>query len=287
MQKGQEEESMLLFPVLSILTSFFYINDPVVDMREKPTQESKVESQVIFSERIRVEKEDGEWSYIVSSDGNVGWVRSNSYVSLEKPYLPSFKVSRLKAHIYGLKDIEYGPIITLPYGSRLQAMPETDVRWTTVLLPDGQVGYIQNGDIAPEAPLRQKGDLVHFSQRFLGLPYTWGGRSSFGYDCSGFVQMLYAQIGVDLQRNSGQQILDPRLQKIGMEDLALGDLIFFGKSEQRIMHVGMYIGEGNFIHSSAREYRPWLRISNLADLEWSGSSGVYYPYRTFRKLIEK
>jgi gamma-D-glutamyl-L-lysine dipeptidyl-peptidase len=152
------------------------------------------------------------------------------------------------------------------------------------VLPDGQVGYIQNGDIVLESPISHKGDLVPFSQQFLGLPYTWGGRSSFGYDCSGFVQMLYSQIGVDLQRNSGQQILDPRLQKISRDDLELGDLIFFGKSEQRIMHVGMYIGEGNFIHSSARECRPWLRMSSLSDPEWCGSSAAYYPYRTFRKL---
>src|SRR5271154_3638899 len=99
MERGKEEESMLIFPVLSILTSFFYMNVPVEDMREKPTHLSKVDSQVIFSERIRVEKEDGEWSYIVSSDGHVGWVRSNSYVSLEKPYEPSIKVSRMKAHV--------------------------------------------------------------------------------------------------------------------------------------------------------------------------------------------
>jgi gamma-D-glutamyl-L-lysine dipeptidyl-peptidase len=260
------------------------MNEPVEDMREKPAYESKVVSQAIFSERISVEKEDGGWSSIVSSDGHVGWVRSSSYVSLEKLYVPSIKVSRVKAHVYGVKDTEYGPIKTLPYGSHLQAVEGADVRWTTVVLPDGQVGYIQNGDIVLESPISHKGDLVPFSQQFLGLPYTWGGRSSFGYDCSGFVQMLYSQIGVDLQRNSGQQILDPRLQKISRDDLELGDLIFFGKSEQRIMHVGMYIGEGNFIHSSARECRPWLRMSSLSDPEWCGSSAAYYPYRTFRKL---
>jgi gamma-D-glutamyl-L-lysine dipeptidyl-peptidase len=278
---------MHILPVLSILSNFFYMNQPVEDMREEPARESKVVSQVIFSERIGVEKEAGEWSYIVSSDGHVGWVRSDSYVALEKPYEPSIKVSRMKAHVYGVQDTEYGPIITLPYGARLQGLEKVDDRWTAVMLPDGQAGYIQNGDIALEKAPERKDDLVAFSQRFLGLPYTWGGRSSFGFDCSGFVQMLYAQIGVDLRRNSLQQILDPRLEKISMDELELGDLIFFGKSEQRIMHVGMYIGEKNFIHTSAREGRPWLRISNLSDLEWCGAGAPYYPYRTFRTLNVK
>ncbi|MCP5492677.1 MAG: C40 family peptidase [Chlamydiales bacterium] len=95
--------------------------------------------------------------------------------------------------------------------------------------------------------------MPQFSQKFLGLLYIWGGRSSFGYDCSGFVQMLYSQIGIKLQRDAKQQILDSRLQSIKIDELKLGDLIFFGKSDQRIMHVGMYIGNEQFIHATARE----------------------------------
>lgn len=185
---------------------------------------------------------------------------------IDEPYGTSLKVSRLAAHVYGVKDTEFGPIQTLPYGSKLQSLDETDPRWINIVLPDGKKCYIQKGDVALEQELYNKEDLVAFSQKFLGLPYTWGGRSSFGYDCSGFVQMLYNQIGIDLQRDSKLQVEDGRFQTVSMDDIETGDLIFFGKSEQKISHVGMCLGNGQFIHSTVSEYQPWIRVSNLVGL---------------------
>lgn len=265
-------------------TRLFYINEPVVDMRENSTNESRVVSQAVFSEKVEMEKEIEGWAYITTSDGYSGWVTGDSIVTLAAPYDASLKISRLAAHLYEVKDTEYGPIKTLPYGSKLKALDATDLRWIKIASPDGQKGYIQKGDVRVEPHLVCKADLVDFSQRFQGLPYTWGGRCSFGYDCSGFVQMLYGQIGIDMQRDSKQQILDSRFQSIPLNDLEPGDLIFFGQSNQKIMHVGMSLSKGQFIHSTSRENNPWLRISNLSDFEWSGDLNAYYPYRTARQL---
>jgi gamma-D-glutamyl-L-lysine dipeptidyl-peptidase len=270
-----------------IATRSFMINEVVVDMRENPTHDSKVVSQTIFSENVKVEQEIEGWSYIITPDGYSGWIELDSLVSLSEPYDPTLKISRLSAHVYGVKDTEYGPIKTLPYGAKLQVIDSSDLRWFTIALPDGQEGYVQKGDVEVEPELLYKSDLVEFSQKFQGLPYTWGGRSSFGYDCSGFVQMLYHQIGIDLQRDSKQQILDNRFQSLEIEALEPGDLIFFGKTEHRIMHVGMFLGKGEFIHSTSRENKPWIRISNLSDFEWKGDPNAFYPYRTCRQLIKK
>jgi cell wall-associated NlpC family hydrolase len=268
-------------------SALFYIHEPVVNMRENPTLQSRVVSQALFSEKITIEKREGEWSYILTSDGYPGWIQSEEIVKLTQPFKPSLKISRLKAHIYEQKDIEYGPFKTLPYGSHLQALDTTDARWITVAFPNGKEYYIQKGDIASEKPLQGKSDLVTFSQRFLGLPYTWGGRSSFGYDCSGFVQMLYQQIGILLPRDSHQQVRDACFQTIPLEHLQSGDLIFFGKSNQKIMHVGMSLGNKQFIHATSRENQPWIRVSDLSDFEWSGHQEAYYPYCLARKLIIK
>ena len=278
--------SSLLTSAFCILaTGFFYVNEPVVDMRENPSKASKVVSQTSLSEEVSREKEQDGWSSIITSDGYTGWVPSDALVHLQKPYDASLKTSRLVAHVYGVKDTEYGPIAKLPFASPLQGLEINDARWIAIVLPDGREGFIQRGDIAVEPELSNKADLVQFSQKFLGLPYTWGGRSSFGYDCSGFVQMLYKQIGINLQRDAKQQILDNRLQSIAVNQLEPGDLLFFGKSEQKIMHVGMYIGDGQFIHATARENKPWIRKSSLSDMEWSGQQEVYYPYRTARRLL--
>ncbi len=272
-------------PLCILATSFFYVNEPVVNMRENPTHESKVVSQTIFSENITLENEFEDWAYITTPDQYSGWIPKNSFVATEEPYDVSLKVSRFAAHIYGVKDTEFGPIKTLPYGSQLHSLDETDPRWIKIGLPDGGEYYIQKGDVALEQKLFNKEDLVTFSQKFLGLPYTWGGRSSFGYDCSGFVQMLYNQIDIALQRDSKLQVNDGRFQTICVSDIELGDLIFFGKSEEKIFHVGMYIGNEQFIHSTVRECQPWIRVSNLSDFEWSGHKEANYPYRVVKQLI--
>jgi cell wall-associated NlpC family hydrolase len=153
-----------------------------------------------------------------------------------------------------------------------------DATWLKVSLPGGQEGFIRS-DAARPKQLLTKIDLVTLSQQFLYTPYKWGGRSAFGYDCSGFVQMLYEQIGILLPRDSKDQILDPRLKPIEEEALEGGDLLFFGTSAKNIGHVALYIGEGRFIHATARENRPWIRISRLSDAPWLPTETGFYPYR--------
>lgn len=267
-----------------LAASLFYVNEPVVSMRESPTIDSKVVSQTIFSENVKVEKKQEDWVYIITPDEYSGWIPAASLVSTAEPYNGTLTVSRLSAHIYGINDTEFGPIKTLPYGSKLSSLDASDARWIKIALPDRIECYIQRGDVAVENKPQSKGDLPAFSQKFLGLPYTWGGRSSFGYDCSGFVQMLYSQIGIHLQRDSKQQVLDSRFKTVSVNEIEPGDLIFFGRSELKISHVGMYLGNGQFIHSTVRECQPWIRISNLSDADWSGNVEAGALFRTFRQL---
>lgn len=279
---------MPLFMLYFLLAvSHFYIIDPLVEMREEPSSSSKLVSQALFAEVINNQEISGEWTKITTPDGYGGWIRSKGLTSTNAPYHTTIKTSRLKAHIYNVEDTEYGPILSLPYGSPLKVLDDSNPRWFKVELPNSTICFIQKGDAAEEPPLKKKQELVAFSQKFLGLPYTWGGRSSFGYDCSGFVQMLYGKIDIQLQRDAKQQILDDRFQEVSLEDLEPGDLIFFGKTDGKIGHVGMSIGNDQFIHASPRENMPWIRVSSLHDLEWSGHPDAYYPFRKGRQLISR
>ena len=266
--------------------SFCYIHDSVVDMRETSSFQSKVVSQTLFSEKIEVKETNGEWSHIATSDGYSGWIPSHSFTIGNCCYDTSVHISRLAAHLYDRKDIEYGPYQTLPYGSRLHILEVVDERWVKVRLPNDKECYIQKGDIAPQEGLQNKWELVSLSQRFLALPYTWGGRSSFGYDCSGFVQMLYQHLDICLPRDAKQQVLDPRFRTIELDCLAPGDLIFFGDVYKHIKHVGLCLNHESFIHATSRENQPWIRISHLSDFEWSGHAQAIYPYRLGRSLID-
>lgn len=256
-----------------------YIIHPIAEMREAPSRESRVVSQAIYSEEIQIKNEQNEWCLISTPDGYEGWVLSSSITTRQTQYYPTIRISRLRAHVYPTPDVEYGPLLTLPYEVSLLALDMNDARWMQVMFPDHRTGFIQKGDVTIEPKFQKKTDLIPFSFRFLGLPYTWGGRSSFGYDCSGFIQMLYRQIAIHLPRDARQQILDERFRTIALSDIEPGDLIFFGQSQQSIKHVGMYIGDGNFIHTSSRECLPWCRVSHLSDPEWNGQEESYFPFR--------
>ncbi|MES2273765.1 MAG: NlpC/P60 family protein [Chlamydiota bacterium] len=274
-------------PVTSIKSLFFYSAHPLLQIKELPSSQSKVVSQALFGEPIRIEEETKNWVQIITPDGYKGWVDSKFLIKREKIYCPledeSLKTSRIAAHIYLAPDIEYGPSMTLPYGSRLQKIEDCDSRWVKIELPNGQESYIQRGDITPEESIQDPLQLLEFSKKFLGVPYTWGGRSSFGFDCSGFIQMLYAQIGMKLPRDSHQQIKDQQLTPIPWDELKPTDLVFWGKSPEKIMHLGMCLGGGSFIHASSRENQPYVRISKFSDSEWSGKSDAYYSFRAAYK----
>ena len=270
---------------LVLAAGLFYINEPAVFMRESPADDAKVASQTVFAEKIEVKERKGDWFSIVTPDGYEGWVHTASVIETKEPYAPTAKVTRPSAHVYDHKDTEWGPFKTLPYGAKVRIVDNSDNRWVLINLIDGTPCYIQQGDIAPEPALKTKTDLVEYSKKFIGLPYTWGGRCGFGFDCSGFIQMLYSQIGINLQRDSKNQVLDERFITVELEKAEPGDLVFFGRATGRVSHVGMYIGNNEFIHASTAPYerQPWLHISSFSRPEWSGT-GEILPLRVFRQL---
>ncbi len=147
-------------------------------------------------------------------------------------------------------------------------------KFSGVVLPSGKTGYVPAKDVAEfyhwakdrkagtsaENDFRQ--DLIATGYRFLGVPYMWGGTSIKNVDCSGFTRSVFFANGVLLPRNASQQARtgeDVRIFKDNGEvdwgGLLPGDLLFWGKAatdstKERVTHVGMYIGNGRFIHSA-------------------------------------
>lgn len=265
---------------------FYYVNSPVTNMREHPQHESEIVSQVYFSEEVHILEAVTNWTKIKNvADSYQGWIQNNSIFSKVNSFSSDLssivvKVSRCAAHLYGVQDTVYGPILTLPFDSKLQVLGplalESNSRWIKMLLIDGREAYIQRGDVTFSQTLLNKDQMCALSLQFLGLPYTWGGRSSFGYDCSGFVQMLYRQMGVSLPRDTKDQIHSEGFEAVALSSLLPGDLIFFGLAEDKIRHVGMNVGGDKFIHATVAENRPYIRFSHLADPEWNGSGKLIY-----------
>lgn len=267
---------------------FTYINSPVAEMRRGPSQEEKVDSQGIHSERVEILEEKDDWANIKTPDAYTGWTKKSHLFHTDHPFLENqgsvvAVVNRKAAHVYHINDTEWGPIKTLPYESKLEVIDQfgnPEGRWIKVRLVDNTFGYIQRGDVTLNKQLLNRESVVDFAKRFMDLPYTWGGRTSFGYDCSGFMQMIYRQMGYSLPRNSRDQAEWEGFRKIEVSELSPGDLVFFGRVADKITHVGMYIGNDEFIHATVAENKPYITVSNLNQVPWNGKSD--YPYRHFR-----
>lgn len=245
---------------------------PVVNMYSKPTVDADVVSQAIYATNVEVLETQSGWCRIRTPDQYTGWVQAILLHPVDRPYAASGRVaevSSLFAHLYREKSVtRHEPLLTVPFETRLELGPDSDGRWLSVSLPSGSRAWVQRGDVVVDPPARLTIDaVVALSKRFLGLPYTWGGTSSYGYDCSGFTQMLLRRRGIHMPRDAHMQAAWDGVAPV-TDGLRPGDLLFFGSSEQKITHTGMYIGNGAFIHATTHE-RPVIQISRLDDPHWA------------------
>ncbi|TWI01048.1 cell wall-associated NlpC family hydrolase [Luteimonas cucumeris] len=108
--------------------------------------------------------------------------------------------------------------------------------------------------------------LLQKALALLGTPYRWGGTSPDGFDCSGMVGYVFrSALGIELPRVSREMAKDG--EKVDRASLAAGDLVFFSRRGKRVDHVGIYVGEGRFVHAprSGKD----VEVSSLSDGYWS------------------
>jgi gamma-D-glutamyl-L-lysine dipeptidyl-peptidase len=268
---------MHLFMALALLAAAApeaVVLKPVANMYAEPTEDAEVVSQAIYGTNIGVLETRPGWLHVRTPDDYTGWMPAEEVRRLEKPYAGSGRVAwveSLFANIYHEPNVtKRRPLLTVPFETRLEVIsePEDNPRWLQVRLPDDHSGWLQRGDVSFESqPLSIKA-TIELGRRFLGLPYTWGGTSSFGYDCSGFTQMLCRRRGAPIPRDADVQAAWQGVVPVKREDLQPGDLLFFGSATDHISHTGMYIGEGKFINATTW-IRPVVQICDLSDPHWT------------------
>lgn len=233
---------------------------PVANMHSKAAADADVVSQAIYGSNVALLEERDGWARIRTADDYTGWMQGAGLRRLgpgEHAYGSAERVAQVEslfANLYREPDVtKHAPVLTVPFETRLEIIAEEqrEGRWIHVRLPDDRPAWVQRGDVSLTAQRLSIPDTIALSKRFLGLPYFWGGVSTFGYDCSGFTQMLCRRRGALLPRDARVQAAWSGMLAIERDNLKPGDLVYFGKSPDKITHTGMYIGDGEFVNATA------------------------------------
>jgi cell wall-associated NlpC family hydrolase len=260
-------------------------------MHARPKASSPVVSQAILGMSVVMMKRRLGWALVETPDRYRGWIRTPA-LRRDQRHMPVVEVTSLLANIYAARDVTTrAPIAVLPMLARVEVSAHSGtVRgavaaqggaavedWVQVHLPDGRRGWAQSADLS--APIGTAGRralarspgrsaaVVSMALRFLGLPYLWGGITTFGLDCSGLVQLAHRALGIVLPRDADLQWADRRLSPVAAGSIRPGDLVFFGPRRGAITHVGIALGRRAFVNATTR-HRPEVRIERLDDPYW-------------------
>ncbi|MFZ5516379.1 MAG: NlpC/P60 family protein [Candidatus Zhuqueibacterota bacterium] len=221
-------------------------------------------SQATMGAEVKVlKRRGGFWVYCQLEDDYLGWLMESALVTGDEQFIRNWRsldkviVTATHDQIWEQPQASGKAVSDAVWGNVLIDRGSNG-NWRKVELADGRSGYIPASSVMDLKKMEQvPGDpeiMVELAYRFIGIPYFWGGRSTKGFDCSGFTQTLYKSIGIQLPRDANMQV------KIGEEvaiddqfgQLKTGDLLFFGKSIDKITHVGFYLGDQKLIHSDGR-----------------------------------
>ncbi len=231
---------------------------PVASVHASPSYGSERVTQVLMWDRVLILKTSGEWAKVLvteqyrTPEGYPGWMLRKDLVTGGAAQLaPTVTVRTAKSALRDAPSKD-GKVVAWVYlGTRLVRGEPQDGEWIPVLVPGRKEPvYVKTVTVALDgvATAQDGRNLVDSAAQLAGTPYLWGGMSSQGIDCSGLIYTVYRLYGYELPRDADQQfeVGEP----VGRNELAPGDLLFFGKSTNDITHVGMYMWQGKMLHAS-------------------------------------
>ncbi|MEN6618233.1 MAG: SH3 domain-containing C40 family peptidase [Rikenellaceae bacterium] len=293
-------DSMVVLPDPSLGEKTYGItSESVINFRYGPDYSSESATQTTLGVPLKILEKRGGWTRAITPEGYIAWATSGSIQAMnEQEYKDWSAAQKLIITTYytlfrdGASE-NAGVVMDGVMGNIVRTDGVVG-NYYKVILPNGKNAYLlkahaedfgkwlDNRNPTPE-------NIIATAKKFLGFPYMWGGTSIKAMDCSGFTKTTYFLNGIILERDASQQGLagDNVSIENGIDSLKMGDLIFFGSKgtegkKERISHVGIYIGDGEFIHSATS-----VRINSLipdAANYYEGSTRLVRAQRILTKV---
>ena len=221
------------------------ISTAVAPIHKEANFLSEMVTQGLMFESANIINKKDTWYNIVMEDGYEGWIH-HFYMSENKLKFQNSLILSNRYTPIRTKRGKDGNILALLSFATVVPLIEKTSGYCNIELINGKTGFIpaQSDSIS-----NCRDDIMYLAHSLMGAPYMWGGKSSFGYDCSGFVQMVLKAVGISIPRDTGQQIQSDKLKEISITDAQAGDLVYFSENGC-INHVAFIAEEGKILHSS-------------------------------------
>lgn len=238
-------------------------------LREKPSTSADIITVAQKGDTVVIIRQVDDW-YLVNYNLHIGYMHGD-YLTVKTRENVELGTGSVDASLVNLRN---GPSTSTTMLDQLKAGEEVEIfgfnsGWYKVRY-EGQIGYIRSDLVTLlEKPVNNAGraanssangtssgsastptdlgqQIATYAQQFVGYPYVYGGSSPSGFDCSGFMQYVFSQFGYSINRTATAQLANGYY--VAYEDLRPGDIIYFGYGSTA-SHVGMYIGNGQFVHA--------------------------------------
>lgn len=234
-------------------------------MRVNTSDKAEMVNQLLFGDTYWVLEEQNSWLKIKNTyDNYEGWISKNTYYHISNKTFDSIcnqPLGIVESHTAFVKWKD--STFPIPFASQIPLWNGEigSLNHKSIELMSGNVTFQQ--EITPIK-------LINIASIFLYTPYLWGGKSIFGVDCSAFVQEVFKFFHIYLPRDAYQQATQGK--EISISEIQIGDLVFFQR-ENRIVHVGIYLGQEKIIHAFDQ-----VRIDKLDEIGIFNLDKEYYTH---------
>ncbi|HUC48914.1 MAG TPA: NlpC/P60 family protein [Xanthobacteraceae bacterium] len=212
--------------------------EAVAPLRREPRPDAPLDTEALKGERVAVYDSNAEgysWGQL-TQDKYVGWLPSNALAPAGP--LPTHRVVALRSFVFPGPSIKLPPLDALPFGAAVTIVGTSD-----------RLAVTSSGAYVPAVHLKPLGDyetdFVAVAERFVGVPYLWGGKTALGLDCSGLVQVSLTACGVACPRDSDMQEAALGAPVADRKGLKRGDLVFWKG------HVAIVRNDETIVHANA------------------------------------